>query len=69
VRPSLVRYTRPFNVSGHPAASVPCGFTAEGLPIGMQVIGRAFDEATVLRVADAYQRVTDWHTRRPPLDR
>jgi aspartyl-tRNA(Asn)/glutamyl-tRNA(Gln) amidotransferase subunit A len=67
VRPSLVRYTRPFNVSGHPAASVPCGFTADGLPIGMQVIGRSFDEATVFRVADAYQRVTDWHTRRPPL--
>jgi aspartyl-tRNA(Asn)/glutamyl-tRNA(Gln) amidotransferase subunit A len=67
VRPSLVRYTRPFNVSGHPAASVPCGFTAEGLPIGMQVIGRPFDEATVLRVADAYQRVTDWHARRPPF--
>jgi aspartyl-tRNA(Asn)/glutamyl-tRNA(Gln) amidotransferase subunit A len=67
LRASLIRYTRPFNVSGHPAASVPCGFTADGLPIGMQVIGRAFDEATVLRVADAYQRVTDWHTRRPPL--
>jgi aspartyl-tRNA(Asn)/glutamyl-tRNA(Gln) amidotransferase subunit A len=67
VRPSLVRYTRPFNVSGHPVASVPCGFTADGLPIGMQVIGRSFDEATVLRLADAYQRVTDWHTRRPPL--
>jgi aspartyl-tRNA(Asn)/glutamyl-tRNA(Gln) amidotransferase subunit A len=67
VRPSLVRYTRPFNVSGHPVASVPCGFTVDGLPIGMQVIGRTFDEATVLRLADAYQRVTDWHTRRPPL--
>ena len=66
-RPSLVRYTRPFNVSGHPVASVPCGFTVDGLPIGMQVIGRTFDEATVLRLADAYQRVTDWHTRRPPL--
>ena len=66
MRASLIRYTRPFNVSGHPAASVPCGFTADGLPIGMQVIGRSFDEATVLRVADAYQRVTDWHTRRPP---
>jgi aspartyl-tRNA(Asn)/glutamyl-tRNA(Gln) amidotransferase subunit A len=66
VRPSLIRYTRPFNASGHPAASVPCGFTADGLPIGMQVIGRSFDEATVLRVADAYQRATDWHTRRPP---
>jgi aspartyl-tRNA(Asn)/glutamyl-tRNA(Gln) amidotransferase subunit A len=69
VRASLVRYTRPFNASGHPAASMPCGFTADGLPIGMQVIGRSFDEATVLRVADAYQRLTDWHTRRPPLAR
>ena len=67
LRASLIRYTRPFNASGHPAASVPCGFTADGLPIGMQVVGRAFDEATVLRVADAYQRVTDWHTRRPAL--
>ncbi|HEY7437558.1 MAG TPA: amidase [Methylomirabilota bacterium] len=67
VRPSLIRYTRPFNASGHPAASVPCGFTADGLPIAMQVIGRSFDEATVLRVADAYQRVTDWHTCRPRL--
>jgi len=67
VRPSLIRFTRPFNASGHPAASVPCGFTADGLPIGMQIIGRAFDEATVLRVGDAYQRVTDWHARRPPL--
>ncbi len=67
VRPALIRFTRPFNVSGHPAASVPCGFTAEGLPIGLQIVGRPFDEATVLRVADAYQRVTDWHTRRPPV--
>ncbi|HET7875055.1 MAG TPA: amidase [Methylomirabilota bacterium] len=67
VRPSLIRYTRPFNVTGHPAASVPCGFTPEGLPIGMQLIGRPFDEATVLRAADAYQRATDWHRRRPPL--
>jgi aspartyl-tRNA(Asn)/glutamyl-tRNA(Gln) amidotransferase subunit A len=67
VRPSLIRYTRPFNASGHPAASVPCGLSPEGLPIGLQIVGRPFDEATVLRVADAYQRVTDWHTRRPPL--
>jgi aspartyl-tRNA(Asn)/glutamyl-tRNA(Gln) amidotransferase subunit A len=67
LRPALVRYTRPFNASGHPVASVPCGFTADGLPLGMQIIGRAFDEATVLRVADAYQRATDWHTRRPPI--
>jgi aspartyl-tRNA(Asn)/glutamyl-tRNA(Gln) amidotransferase subunit A len=67
VRPALIRFTRPFNATGHPAASVPCGFTAEGLPIGLQIIGRPFDEATVLRVADAYQRATDWHTRRAPM--
>ncbi len=67
VRVLLIRYTRPFNFSGHPACSVPCGFTAAGLPMGMQFVGRPFDEATVLRVADAYQRLTDWHTRRPPL--
>jgi aspartyl-tRNA(Asn)/glutamyl-tRNA(Gln) amidotransferase subunit A len=65
VRGSLIRFTRPFNLTGHPAASVPCGFTADGLPMGLQIIGRPFDEATVLRVADAYQRLTDWHTRRP----
>jgi aspartyl-tRNA(Asn)/glutamyl-tRNA(Gln) amidotransferase subunit A len=68
VRTSLIRYTRPFNLTGHPVASVPCGFTAAGLPVGLQIVGRAFDEATVLRVADAYQRATDWHRRRPPLD-
>lgn len=67
VRSALTRYTRHFNLSGHPACSVPCGFSAAGLPIGMQIIGRPFDEATVLRVADAYQRVTDWHTRRSPV--
>ena len=66
LRPSLIRFTRPFNVTGHPAASVPCGVTSEGLPIGLQIVGRPFDEATVLRLADAYQRATDWHTRRPP---
>jgi aspartyl-tRNA(Asn)/glutamyl-tRNA(Gln) amidotransferase subunit A len=68
VRGSLIRFTRPFNLTGHPAASVPCGFTAAGLPVGLQIVGRAFDEATVLRVADAYQRATDWHARRPPID-
>jgi aspartyl-tRNA(Asn)/glutamyl-tRNA(Gln) amidotransferase subunit A len=67
VRPNLLRFTRPFNATGHPAASVPCGLTAEGLPVGMQIVGRPFDEATVLRVADAFQRATDWHARRPPL--
>jgi aspartyl-tRNA(Asn)/glutamyl-tRNA(Gln) amidotransferase subunit A len=67
VRSALIRLTRPFNYSGHPAGSAPCGFTAGGLPIGLQIVGRPFDEATVLRVVDAYQRLTDWHTRRPAI--
>jgi Asp-tRNA(Asn)/Glu-tRNA(Gln) amidotransferase A subunit family amidase len=67
VRSSLLRFTRPFNFSGHPACALPCGFTSGGLPIGLQIVGRPFDEATVLRAADAYQRATDWHARRPPL--
>jgi Asp-tRNA(Asn)/Glu-tRNA(Gln) amidotransferase A subunit family amidase len=67
VRSALLRFTRPFNLSGHPACSVACCFTTSGLPIGMQIVGRPFDEATVLRAADAYQRSTDWHTRHPVL--
>ena len=65
VRTALLRFTRPFNFSGHPACAVPCGFTEGGLPIGMQLIGRPFDETTVLRAGDAFQRLTDFHTRRP----
>jgi aspartyl-tRNA(Asn)/glutamyl-tRNA(Gln) amidotransferase subunit A len=61
------RNTRPFNVLGLPALSVPCGFTAAGLPIGLQIVGKAFDEAGILRVAQAYEQATDWHRRRPPL--
>jgi aspartyl-tRNA(Asn)/glutamyl-tRNA(Gln) amidotransferase subunit A len=67
VRGSLLKFTRPFNFSGHPSCSVPCGLTRDGFPLGMQIVGRPFDELTVLRVADAWQRATDWHTRRPPL--
>jgi aspartyl-tRNA(Asn)/glutamyl-tRNA(Gln) amidotransferase subunit A len=67
VRSALIRFTRPFNVSGHPACAVPCGFTAGGLPIGLQLVGRPFDEATVLRAADGFQRLTDFHARRPVL--
>ena len=57
----------PVNLAGLPGVSVPAGFTQTGLPIGLQLIGRAFDEATLLRVAHAYQQVTTWHTRKPPL--
>lgn len=59
--------TMPFSLSGIPALSVPCGFSAGGLPLALQIAGRPFDEATVLRTGDAYQRVTDWHARIPPL--
>jgi aspartyl-tRNA(Asn)/glutamyl-tRNA(Gln) amidotransferase subunit A len=65
-RGALILFTQPFNLTGHPAAVVPCGFDPEGMPIGLQIVGRAFDEATVLRVADAFQRATDFHARRPP---
>jgi aspartyl-tRNA(Asn)/glutamyl-tRNA(Gln) amidotransferase subunit A len=59
--------TAPFNLSGIPAISVPCGFSAAGLPIGLQIAGRPWDEVTVLRLAHAYEQATDWHQRRPAL--
>lgn len=60
-------FTGIWNLTGSPALSIPCGFTQSGLPIGMQIIGRPFDEPMVFKVGDAYQQVTDWHTRRPRL--
>jgi aspartyl-tRNA(Asn)/glutamyl-tRNA(Gln) amidotransferase subunit A len=60
---ALLRMTMPFNLAGLPAVSCPCGFTTDGLPIGLQVAGKAFEEATVLRIAHAYQQLTDWHRR------
>ena len=60
--------TRPFNYLGLPVISVPCGFDPQGCPIGLQVAGRPFAEARVLRIADAYQRSTEWHRKSPPLD-
>ncbi|MBI4011957.1 MAG: amidase [Candidatus Rokubacteria bacterium] len=62
------RLTRPWNALGLPALSVPCGFSAAGLPIGLQLVGRPFDEATVLRVGHAYEQAAGWWRRRPPLD-
>jgi aspartyl-tRNA(Asn)/glutamyl-tRNA(Gln) amidotransferase subunit A len=61
------RFTYPFNLTGLPAISVPCGFDRHGLPIGLQLAGKPFDESTVLRVAHAYERTHDWHARMPPL--
>ena len=63
----MSRLTRPFNLTGQPAISVPCGFTSDGMPIGMQLAGRAWDEATVLRAAYAYEEATAWGERRPPV--
>jgi len=65
LRLALLRLTRPANLAGLPAISLPCGFSSEGMPIGLQLIGKPFDEATVLRVAYAYERATSWHKLLP----
>src|SRR6202163_2565895 len=61
----LTRFTRPVNYLGLPSLAIPSGFTKSGLPVGMQLIGRSFDEAMLLRIGAAFQRVTDFHTRVP----
>ncbi len=63
----LTRFTAPFNLSGVPAISIPCGFDRQGLPIGLQIVAGAWNEAAALRAAYAYERETAWGTRRPPL--
>ena len=60
-------FTYPFNITGQPAASVPCGWTDDGLPIGLQIVGRRFDDVTVLRAAAAFEYALPWADRRPPL--
>ena len=64
-RARLVRLTAPYDVTGIPAISVPCGFDAGGLPIGLMIGARHFDEVTLCRVAHAYEQATEWHRRRP----
>jgi len=64
---ALTQFTRPYNLNGFPAITVPCGFSGSGLPIGFQLAGKPFDEATVLRAAFAYEQATEWHRRRPPI--
>ena len=63
----VVRFAYPFNLSGWPALSIPCGFDRNGLPIGLQVAARPWQEAVFFRVGHAYQQATDWHRRRPAL--
>jgi aspartyl-tRNA(Asn)/glutamyl-tRNA(Gln) amidotransferase subunit A len=66
VRTALLRLTRPGNLTGLPAITVPCGFTPDGLPTGLQLIGRRLDEKTVLRAAYTYEQATLWHEMFPP---
>ncbi len=66
VRAALLRMTRPGNLTGLPAISLPCGYTADNLPVGLQLLGRPYDEATLLRVAHAFERATPWHRMFPP---
>lgn len=63
----LTRFTAPFNLAGLPALSVPCGFTREGLPIGLQIISRAWGESKVLNIGHAFEQATEWHKRMPTI--
>ena len=65
---SWMSYTYPFNMTGLPAASIPCGWTSKGLPIGMQIIGRRFDEKTVLQVSKAFEEIAPWQDKRPKFN-
>ena len=69
--PAPTRYRTPlpqaYNLAGVPSLSVPCGFTADGLPLGLQLATRHFDEATLFRVAHAYEQATPWHRRWPTV--
>ncbi len=69
VRLATTRNIRALNLTGLPVLSVPCGFHSDGLPIGLQIVGRKHDEAQVLRVGHAYEQATDWHARLPPMAR
>ncbi len=60
-------FTISANLAGVPALSIPCGFTSGGLPVGLQLLGRPFGEAEIFRAAHAYERATEWHTRKPPV--
>ena len=60
-------FTISVNLAGLPAIALPCGFSKSGLPIGLQLIGRAFEEETVLRAAHAYEQATEWHLKKPSI--
>lgn len=64
---AYVGHSAPANITGLPAMSVQCGFDSNGLPVGLQIIGRPYDEATVLRIGQAYEAATDWARQSPPI--
>ena len=64
---NLMRLSAPFDLTGQPALSLPCGFSSDGLPLALQLVGRDFEDELILRAGYAYQQGTDWHRRRPPV--
>ena len=64
---SWAEFSYPFNFSGSPAASVPCGFTNEGLPVGLQIVGKRFADLTVLQASAAFEAIRPWADKRPPI--
>lgn len=63
----LTQYTRPFNLNGFPAITIPCGFSNDDLPIGLQLVGRPFHEEILLKTAYAYEQATKWNSKKPSL--
>jgi len=61
-------FTYPFNLTGHPAASIPCGWSKDGLPIGMHIVGRRFDELTILQISKAFEEIAPWQDKKPQLN-
>src|SRR5436305_15162524 len=66
--PKMTLQTMPFNVTGNPVLAIPTGFSRSGLPMGMQIVGRAFDEPTALRIGAAYEAAAGWIHKRPELE-
>ena len=64
----LTRFTAPFNLTGLPALSIPCGIDSKGLPIGLQLVSSAWGEARLLQAGNAFEKATDWHRKIPPFD-
>jgi len=62
-----LRYTAPLDLSGHPTLTLPGGLNRDGVPVGFQIVGGAFNEARILSAGHAFQQATDWHLKRPPV--